>query len=81
MKCTAILNLNKADTIKRLVMYGVAPKEARQTVGDLEKYQWQNNDTTANGTTFVICYDPSKRRKYNILFKLGVNFERAYKGA
>ena len=81
MKCTAILNLNKADAVKRLISYGVTPKEARQTVGDLERNNWQNNDTTANGTTFVIYYDPSKRRKYNILFKLGVNFSRAYKGA
>lgn len=81
MRCTAVLNLSKADAVKRLVMYGVAPKEARQTVGDLERNHWQNNDTTANGTTFVIYYDPSKRRKYNILFKQGVNFTRAYKGA
>ena len=81
MRCTAVLNLNKADTVKRLISYGVTPKEARQTVRDIERNHWQNNDTTANGTTFVICYDPSKRRKYNILFKLGVNFSRAYKGA
>lgn len=81
MKCTAVLNLTKADAVKRLVMYGVAPKEARRTVGDIQRFNWQNNDTTANGTTFVIYYDPSKRRKYNILFKLGVNFSRAYKGA
>lgn len=81
MKCTAILNLNKADAIKRLVMYGVTPKEAKKAVSDLKRNEWQNNDTTANGTTFVIYYDPGKRRKYNILFKLGVNFSRAYKGA
>ena len=81
MKCTAILNLNKADAIKRLTMYGVAPKEAKKAVSDLERNNWRNNDITANGTTFVIYYDPSKRRKYNILFKLGVNFSRAYKGA
>lgn len=81
MKCTAVLNLTKADTVKRLISYGVAPEEARRTVGDIQRFNWQNNDTTANGTTFVIYYDPNKRRKYNILFKLGVNFSRAYKGA
>lgn len=81
MKCTAVLNLTKADTVKRLISYGVTPKEARQTVGDLARNNWQNNDTTANRTTFVVYYDPGKRRKYNILFKLGVNFSRAYKGA
>lgn len=81
MKCTAVLNLTKADAIKRLTMYGITPEEAKRTVGDLERNQWQNNDTTAGNTTFVIYYDPSKRRKYNILFKLGVNFSRAYKGA
>ena len=67
MKCTAVLNLTKADAIK--------------AAGDIQRFNWQNNDTTANGTTFVIYYDPSKRKKYNILFKLGVNFARAYKGA
>jgi hypothetical protein len=81
MKCTAILNLTKADAIKRLVMYGVAPKEARKAVSDLERNNWRNNDTTAKGTTFVICYNPAKKRKYEILFQLGVNFSRAYKGA
>lgn len=81
MKCTAILNLTKADAIKRLVMYGVTPKEARQTVGDLERNQWRNNDTTAGNTTFVICYNPAKKRKYEILFELGTNFSRACKGA
>ena len=69
MKCTAVLNLNKVDAVKRLISYGVTPKEARRTVGDLARNNWQNNDTTANGTTFVIYYDPSKRRKYNILAK------------
>ena len=81
MKCTAVLNLNKADAVKRLISYGVTPKEARKTVGDLERNNWQNNDTTANGTTFVICYNPTKKRKYEILFELGRNFTRAYKGA
>ena len=81
MKCTAVLNLTKADAIKRLVMYGVSQKEARKAVSDLERNNWRNNDTTAGNTTFVVCYNPTKKRKYEILFQLGVNFSRAYKGA
>ena len=81
MKCTAVLNLNKADAVKRLISYGVTSKEAKKAVSDLERNNWRNNDTTAGNTTFVICYNPAKKRKYEILFELGRNFTRAYKGA
>lgn len=74
MKCTAILNLNKADAIKRLTMYGVAPKEARKAVSDLKRNEWQNNTATAGNTTYCILYNPNKQKKYSVLYKPGVMF-------
>ena len=74
MKCTAVLNLTKADAIKRLTMYGVAPKEAKKAVSDLKRNDWQNNIVTAKSTTYCILYSPNKPRKYSILYKVGVMF-------
>lgn len=74
MKCTAILNLNKADAVKRLISYGVTPKEAKKAVSDLKRNDWQNNTATAEKTTYCILYSPNKQKKYSILYKVGVTF-------
>lgn len=74
MKCSAVLNLTKADAVKRLVMYGVTPKEAKKAVSDLKRNDWQNNTATSGNTTYCILYSPKKPRKYSILYKAGVIF-------
>lgn len=74
MKCTAILNLNKADAVKRLISYGVTPKEAKKAVSDLKRNEWQNNTATVGNTTYCILYSHDKQKKYSILYKAGVMF-------
>lgn len=61
--------MTKAECIKTLIGYGIAPKDARFAVNELITLDWTHNYVMYNDNPIVIRRQPERRKKFRINFR------------